>query len=144
MFEDIINKKFEGIDIENRDIASEIKASIMSVVSFAEGEMGMDPEGKEFLSEFFDQNIDEMTQMYLDYFEPEELIEMLDFEMTESAKKKLRFQLKIQEFMGEKMIEILIEKDEEEFDESLLDALKSLEQDDEDYESHIWDSEEKE
>jgi hypothetical protein len=148
MFEDIINKKFEGVDIGDREIVSEIRASIMNAVKFVEDEEPgkNSDEDKKFISEFFDRNLDEMTEMYLNYFDTDELIKMLDFEMTEAAKKKIRFQLKIQTFMSEKMMDLLLQYDKEELEarKDTKEKLKSLVNNWKDNQEFIWDSEEKE
>jgi hypothetical protein len=146
MFEDIVNAKFEGVDIGDREIVSEIRASIMKAVKFVEDEEfeTIDDEAKKIISEFFDRNLDEMTEMYLNYFETDELIEMLDFEMTEAAKKKSRFQFKLQTFMSTKMIELLSQYDEEELEARKDEDKKhrSLVDDWEDDQMFIWDSKE--
>jgi hypothetical protein len=146
MFEDIVNAKFEGVDIGDREIVSEIRASIMKAVKFVEDEEfeTIDDEAKKIISEFFDRNLDEMTEMYLNYFETDELIEMLDFEMTEAAKKKIRFQFKLQTFMSTKMIELLSQYDEEELEARKDEDKKhrSLVDDWEDDQMFIWDSKE--
>jgi hypothetical protein len=146
MFEDIVNAKFEGVDIGDREIVSEIRASIMKAVKFVEDEEfeEIDDEAKKIISEFFDRNLDEMTEMYLNYFETDELIEMLDFEMTEAAKKKIRFQFKLQTFMSEKMTELLLQYDEEELEarKDTEEKLRSLVNNWKDNQEFIWDSKE--
>lgn len=142
MFEDIVNEKFKDIDIGDREIVSEIRASIMNAVKMVEDEEieKIDDEAKKIISEFFDKHLDEMTEMYLNYFDTDELIEMLDFEMTEAAKKKIRFQFKLQAFMGEKMIELLLEKDEEEMS-ARKEKLQSMVSDWDEEDKFIWDTE---
>jgi hypothetical protein len=118
----------------------------MKAVKFVEDQQPgkIDDEAKKIISEFFDRNLDEMTEMYLNYFETDELIEMLDFEMTEAAKKKIRFQFKLQTFMSTKMIELLSQYDEEELEARKDEDKKhrSLVDDWEDDQMFIWDSKE--
>lgn len=114
MFEDIVSEKFSGIDIGDRKIIDELMQAIKTTADFAIAEMGLDIEALDLITEFFDRNSRKIAEMYLDEFEPNELMELLDFELTETAKKKLVFQLKVQKFMAEAMMDMLEEKDKEE------------------------------
>ena len=69
---------------------------------------------KNIIETFFDQNIDEMAQMYLDAFTADELITMLDFEMTPLAKKKLDITFKLQKFITDGIFNFMMEKQYEE------------------------------
>jgi hypothetical protein len=106
MFEDIIKEKFNGIDVSERNIPEEIKKCLVSGMNFIRGEMNLDPEHEQVIDIFLEKHLDEMVMMYLDFYEPEELIKILEFELSDSAKKRMLFQLEINNFVSKKMTKI--------------------------------------
>ena len=149
MFEDIVGAKFKGVDIGTRDIASEVKAQLMKGFKFGLDELVMDDEEeeKEFtdvLDEYMNENLDLMAQMYIDEFSTDDILEMLDFEMTPLAEKKIKFQLRMQKFIVEGFTKKLTE-DDGFFDKTLNKGLSNpfdvLGADD-NYESVVWDAKE--
>lgn len=152
MFEDIVNTKFEGIDIGTRDITSEIKAQLTKGLEFGMENVD-DADGfSEVINQYMDENLDTLAQMYIDEFSAEEIIEMLNFEMTPLAQKKLRFQIRMQQFITEGFTKLLFNDQDsmfkdladeifgEEEETGFLHALKRLDMDDREYESAVWDS----
>jgi len=92
--------------------------------------------------------MDELAQMYLDSFTTDELITMLDFELTPLAKKKLNVQFKIQKFMTDGLLNSIrdYEMPEEDPQEDFVDALRRFDCDnvmeEEGLDNVIWDSKE--
>jgi len=151
MFEDIVKLKFEGVDLGNREIEPEIRAQLrkgldygIGMIEDAEGE-NLDVELKELINRFFDQSMDEIAQMYLDAFTADELITMLDFELTPLAKKKLEVSFKLQKFMADGLAKFMMDemKAEEDPQEDFVDALKRFDWDSQEgLDNVVWDSKE--
>ena len=148
MFEDIVGAKFKGVDIGSRDIISEMKSMLMKGFELGINEMDMEDD-KEFLAvwyEYTNENLDTIAQMYADEFSTEEIIKMLDFEMTPLAEKKVRFHIRMQKFVHESFTDMLMdkmEKDDSIFGggdpiKNVFDALGGPYECD----SKIWDSKE--
>jgi len=154
MFEDIVKSKFEGVDIGTRDITSEIKSELRKGLDYGIGQLEelegeeIDTELRDLVNTFFDQSMDELAQMYLDSFTTDELITMLDFELTPLAKKKLNVQFKIQKFMTDGLLNSIrdYEMPEEDPQEDFVDALRRFDCDnvmeEEGLDNVIWDSKE--
>ena len=150
MFEDIVKSKFEGVDIGTRDIASEIKSQLRKGLDYGMGQIEelegeeIDTELRDLVNTFFDQSMDELAQMYLDSFTTDELITMLDFELTPLAKKKLDVQFKIQKFMTDGLFNFMRDyeiPDEEKIEwEELRSDISKMSMKDE--QSFTWDSKE--
>jgi len=144
MFEDIVGAKFEGVDIGTRDIISEVKVQLTKGFNFGIEELEIDDKENfiKILNEYADENLDTLAQMYIDEFSAEEIITMLDFEMTPLAEKKIRFQIRMQQFISDGFMKKMIAEDYKEnegddkdhFDASLMNALNE----------YVWDSEEEE
>lgn len=150
MFEDIVKSKFEGVDIGTREIASEIKSQLRKGLDYGMGQIEelegeeIDTELRDLVNTFFDQSMDELAQMYLDSFTTDELITMLDFELTPLAKKKLDVQFKIQKFMTDGLFNFMRDyeiPDEEKIEwEELRSDISKMSMKDE--QSFTWDSKE--
>lgn len=147
MFEDIVGAKFEGLDTGTRDIISEVKVQLTKGFSFGIEELEIEDKDEfvKMLKEYENENLDTLAQMYMDEFSAEEIITMLDFEMTPLAEKKIRFQIRMQQFVADGFMKKMMVMegygdDEEEtagkdhFDVGLMNALNE----------YVWDSEEKE
>jgi len=156
MFEDIVGAKFEGVDIGSRDIASEVKDHLSRGFKFGIDELKMEDEteAKEFekaIDEYMNENLDTMAQMYIDAFTTDEILEMLNFEMTPLAEKKIRFQIRIQQFVTDGFTKKLME-DKGFFDNTINKNLFDALDDNDEYvglktaidnlESVVWDSKE--
>jgi len=154
MFEDIVKSKFKGVDIGTRDIASEIRSQIRKGLDYGMGQIEelegeeIDTELRDLVNTFFDQSMDELAQMYLDSFTTDELITMLDFELTPLAKKKLDVLFKIQKFMTDGLFKFMrdYEIPEEDPQEDFVDALRRFDWDnvmkEEGLDNVIWDTKE--
>ena len=150
MFEDIVKLKFEGVDLGNREIEPEIRAQLrkgldygMSQIEELEGKE-IDTELKDLIDTFFNESIDELAQMYLDAFTTDELITMLDFELTPLAKKKFDIHFKIQKFMTDGLFKFMMKKEaENDPQEDFVDALKRFDWDSQEgLDNVVWDSKE--
>ena len=149
MFEDIVKSKFEGVDLGNREIEPEIRAQLRKGLDYGMGQIEeledeeIDTELRDLVNTFFDQNIDEMAQMYLDAFTADELITMLDFEMTPLAKKKLDISFKLQKFIIDGLAEFMrnyeIPEEKIEWEELRSDISKMSMEDEQ---SFVWDTKE--
>ena len=125
MFEDIVGTKFEGVDVGTRDIISEVKVQLTKGFNFGVEELEVEAEAEvieavEELAAYQDENLDTLAQMYMDEFSAEEIITMLDFEMTPLAEKKIRFQIRMHQFVADgfmkKMMEDEFKDDEDDKD----------------------------
>ena len=149
MFEDIVKSKFEGFDLGEREIESEIRSQLRKGLDYGMGQIEelegeeIDPELRDLVNSFFDQSMDELAQMYLDSFTTDELITMLDFELTPLAKKKLDVQFKIQKFMTDGLFNFMrdyeIPEEKIEWEELRSDISKMSMEDEQ---SFIWDTKE--
>jgi hypothetical protein len=150
MFEDIVGAKFEGVDIGTRDIISEVKVQLNKGLNFGIEQLEIEDKDEfiKILNEYADENIDTLAQMYMDEFSSEEIITMLDFEMTPLAEKKLKFQIKMQQFISDGFMKKIMEDVDVDFDDdpvkNIFDALGGPggRHEDDDFESFMWDSKE--
>jgi len=150
MFEDIVGAKFEGVDIGSRDVISEMKAMLMKGFDMGIDELDAaeDEEFMEVWAEFVDTNLDTIAQMYVDEFSSDEIIELLNFEMTPLAEKKLRFHMRMQKFVHDSFFDMMMKKDD--FVDCVQpknDFIKALqefnwEEEEEGKDSVVWDSKE--
>ena len=149
MFEDIVKSKFEGVDLGNREVESEIRAQLRKGLDYGMGQIEelegkeIDTELRDLIDTFFNESLDDLSQMYLDAFTTDELITMLDFELTPLAKKKLDVQFKIQKFMTDGFFNFMrdyeIPEEKNEWEELRSDISKMSMEDEQ---SFIWDTKE--
>lgn len=157
MFEDIVKTKFEDVDLGEREIAPEIRAQLWKGLDYGLGQMDaqeeaeeLDPELKEMINSYFDQNVDAMCEMYMEAFTPEELIEMLDFEQTPLARKRMEMHFKMQKFvidgLSDFMMKTMFEKEEEEEEkynwEALRNDISKMGEEIKEEQTFIWDAKE--